>query len=140
MCTMTRSLLSLLVLAAASTPAAYSAVQATIPFSFSIPAGVVPAGTYRFEQPHTMSGNRTLVITNVETRRSMMLIHRFDEQRPDEPAELVFRCVAQTCELTSIRVGGGKGWGLSPSRDKFAPSAYISYHIPLKPAVRHQAD
>ena len=138
----TRTLLCTLVLAtAANAQLLHNAVQAEIPFAFSVPGIVVPPGTYRIEQPNTITGQRTLLMTNMKTNRSVLLVQRFTDTRaPEAPTEMVFRCLEQKCELAEIWVGGGIGWNFGPSRSKLPDSAFQVARVPIRTAARAQAD
>jgi hypothetical protein len=137
MSTMTKTLVPLLAFAtAASAQLLSNTVQATVPFSFSVPSGVLPAGTYRIEQPNTINGNRSIVVTDVRTRRSVLLINTFNSSRQDgAPAELEFRCAESRCELATIWLLGGHGLSFAHSRNKFPAAAYMVARIPLTPAA-----
>ena len=138
----TRTLLCTFVLAtAASAQLIHNAVQAEIPFAFSVPGTVVPPGTYRIEQPNTITGQRTLLMTNMKTNRSVLLVQRFTDSRaPEAPTEIVFRCLEQKCELAEIWAAGGIGWNFGPSRSKLPESAFMLARVPIRTAARAQAD
>lgn len=137
MIAMTRILLPLFALAtAASAQLLHNAVQATIPFPFSVPSGVMPAGTYRIEQPYLVTGNRSIVVTNVKARKSVLLMNTFNATRDNvSNAELEFRCAEQKCELATIWMLGGEGLSFAGSRNKFPAGAFELTRVPLRPAT-----
>ena len=111
------SLLVLLV-ATASAQSMGNQVRSYVPFTFVAGGATLPASAYVIERINRQTSMETLLLRSSDGRHRVLLSGSSQiDGRPQDEAQLVFRCYGETCLLAQIRgVGDGAGLQLQKSR------------------------
>lgn len=81
-------------------------ISANVPFGFQVNNTEMPAGKYSLKQLH--EGSPVLIVSNWQTRKSVMIMTSPLSASADERSRLIFRCDDHGCSLTEV-------WGATSS-------------------------
>ncbi len=91
-------------------------VDADIPFSFSVEAKTLPAGSYQFREGENPD---VIVVSNTKTRESVMarVITRIGSQA-DRESDIVFDLTGNDHSLSEVHIAGMDGYLLKATSGK----------------------